>query len=1123
MKQNAIIIFVTLLLVNISVLTIVSLDTAAYPLDNFGTGVSTGLDANGNFNYIGVGNFNNDANMDMVYGSGQWSTGVTNTGLYAAAGNGAGTWTLSTITATDSFAGIAIADCDGDGSQEVYAGYEWRWANAASNGVGAWEWNGAAFAAAGITSPISSGGVADIEITNITGGPALDIVVGKQSGGLAYYEGNGASPISWTAKSGGLLNSNECTAVDVDDINNDGLPDIVAGQYGGKGLHIYTQNAAGQLWTARTASLPAGAKSTSIMGAEVGDINNDGNSDIVYSTHGGGMRTLLGNGGGGTGINFQWTTATGGNAQGFPGNYGSNGDFPQLQLADIDFDGDLDLLAPKASGGLYLFLGNGSEQPGNGFGWSLVSGKGLPTTGSYYGSNFIDFDNDSDLDIAGATWGTGVKVFETNLILPPHPIANAGFNQSVFLGDTVSLNGTNSTDAQDCLTGDPLGNILTYDWNITDQPQGSTLTDGDLVPSDASAAVSFLPTHSGYYMLSLVVRDSDLQYSLFEDHINITVIIDNMIPTANAGSDLHVETGGHVILNGSASNDTEDVIGLLSFDWNVSTGNPSIVTLSDESAIMPTFTAPDTIGDYYFTLAVKDSLEAWSIEDEVIVTVELSPNILPTADAGIDFSAFSNTTVTLNGNASDPDGDIVTWEWNCTSHPTLTLVDENSSAPSFTPNRSGQYSFTLTVLDDRSGWAEEDQVLVNIIEDNRPPTANAGADFTAYFGEVTFLNGSSSNDFEGYLISWNWTCLNYPNTTFVNGNSTTPSFIPDKVDIYHFTLKVMDDLGLWSVTDELNVTVIERMINKIPIANAGKDRIVHVNSTVILNGSRSNDPDGNISSWVWNCSSHTNLSFMYHDSAHPSFFAAEIGSYNISLAVVDDLGTWSVEDHVTITVVSEDTNITDPLANVPPSVKITSPRGGEIFINSTEITWIASDADSDLLSFTIELVNTSGGVVSTLAKGLGTEVRSWKWISTGVPDGSYRIRIKVFDGIIVSEDMSSLFTLKLLLDENDDTDDDDIDDDDTNGNNQTEGNGDGEEGTGAFFSSITGILIISTIFLVILISIVVLILLRSGKKREEVDEKEISGRFEANTTPDDYSIEDDGGGQERSGLEPRLL
>jgi len=149
----------------------------------------------------------------------------------------------------------------------------------------------------------------------------------------------------------------------------------------------------------------------------------------------------------------------------------------------VDNDGDLDLLAPKEQYGLYLFLGNGSSSPGLNFTWTDVNGKGLPTDMQFFGSNFLDYDNDGDLDIAACTWGDGIRVYQNNLTLPDIPIARAGGDQIVFIGNTVNLNGKGSYDPQDCPGGDSTGAILTYDWNITGQPGGSSLTDINLTPS----------------------------------------------------------------------------------------------------------------------------------------------------------------------------------------------------------------------------------------------------------------------------------------------------------------------------------------------------------------------------------------------------------------------------------------------------------------------------------------------------------------------------------------------------------------------------------------------------------------------------------------------------------------
>jgi hypothetical protein len=1002
------IIIIILICANLFVLSITSENADAasgsrYPIVSFGGGVSNGLPSSGYYDCIAVGNINGDSYMDMVVGGDDSDGGSSTTGLYFYAGNGTGSWTSTTITSSSRWAGVEIADCDNDSNLEVYA------ANQAGSGagVGVWEYSGSSFGTSGITSPLTSGGVNYVNVLNITGGPGLDLVAATHNG-LKYYQGSGSSPISWTQYSTGLTSSGQFTQSAVADLNNDGRNDIICGDYG-NGLHIYTQDSGGTSWTDRSSSLPTTEQSGRILGCTVGDVNKDGNADIVFDrrTNPQGLFLLLGNGGGGTGTDFNWT-------------YLNNswvsqptGTFYQMHLKDIDKDGDLDLLAPKEQYGLHLYLGNGSDLPGLNFDWTEVTGKGLPTTMKFYGSNFIDFDNDGDLDVAGCTWGDGIHVYQNNLTLPDIPIARAGADQLTFLGNIVYLDGTNSSDPQDCVGGDTTGTILTYDWNFTSQPTGSSLTDLNFTPSDSDAKPSFIPTHEGNYTLSLRVRDTESHWGIIEDLVTIEVIRINQRPVADAGVDQEVEINTLVTLDGSGSYDDMDTLIQLIFDWNVSSSNPTAVTLSDEAAIQPTFNAPTTIDQYQFTLVVRDTLGLWSLEDIVIINVTLPPNIRPVANAGNDFTAYSNTTISLNGSgSSDPDGSIITWDWNCTSHPSLSITNENSSTPSFQPTAAGYYIFTLRIKDDRGGWAIEDMVNVTIIEQNRPPIVNAGEDFTAFVGELSYLNGSSSFDPDGSIVTWDWNCTSHNSLYLNNDNSSIPSFYPFEEATYVFTLQVKDNLGLWSGLDIVNVTVLDIVMNALPVANAGADFSVYVNTTVKLDGSNSTDSDGNIVDWRWACKSHPSLSFTNPDSSQPTFYADEVGKYNISLEVMDNEGAWSILDNIVITVLPEPKDPVTPPENQPPTVSLVTDFGGRVLTKNVTITWLADDPDGDTLSFTLELLDTNGTLITTLVTDLGTNVRNWIWPTDSVADGSYRIRIRADDGTDTAEGNSAEFIVQ---------------------------------------------------------------------------------------------------------------
>lgn len=76
------------------------------------------------------------------------------------------------------------------------------------------------------------------------------------------------------------------------------------------------------------------------------------------------------------------------------------------------------------------------------------------------------------------------------------PVASAGNDQTVYVGEVVSLDGSGSSDAD--------GNPLTYLWTIISIPQASTLT---ALADNMTVHPSFTPDQEGAYILQLVVND----------------------------------------------------------------------------------------------------------------------------------------------------------------------------------------------------------------------------------------------------------------------------------------------------------------------------------------------------------------------------------------------------------------------------------------------------------------------------------------------------------------------------------------------------------------------------------------------------------------------------------------
>jgi hypothetical protein len=192
------------------------------------------------------------------------------------------------------------------------------------------------------------------------------------------------------------------------------------------------------------------------------------------------------------------------------------------------------------------------------------------------------------------------------------PIANAGSNQTVTSGDSVTLNGTASRDSD--------GTIASYTWTQTVGTPSVTLTGGTTSqPTFPAPTVATATTLT----FSLVVTDNRGATSPATT-VNVTVNPINVAPTANAGSNQTLTSGVTVTLNGSASSDPDGSIA--SYTWTQTAGTPA-VTLANGSAAQPTFVAPTVAAASMltFSLVVTDNLGAPSPAATVSVTVNPAP------------------------------------------------------------------------------------------------------------------------------------------------------------------------------------------------------------------------------------------------------------------------------------------------------------------------------------------------------------------------------------------------------------------------------------------------------------------------------------------------------------------
>ena len=443
------------------------------------------------------------------------------------------------------------------------------------------------------------------------------------------------------------------------------------------------------------------------------------------------------------------------------------------------------------------------------------------------------------------------------------PVANAGPNQSVSTGTTVSLDGSGSSDAN--------GDVLSYSWSLTSKPSGSNAN----LSGSTSSKPTFVADLGGNYVVTLVVNDGKANSSP-----STVTISANTAPVARAGSAQVVLPGVTVNLDGSASSDAEN--DPLAYSWAFSSKpSASKAALSATTVAKPTFVA-DVSGSYVVALTVNDG-KASSLPTSVTITA----NTPPIAKAGSAQSVLTGAVVSLDGSGStDADGDALSYAWTITTRPTgsnASLSATNVARPTFTADVGGVYVATLVVGDGIANSAPS-TVAINA---NTAPVARAGSAQSVSTGDKVTLDGSGSTDAENDSLTYLWAITSKPTGSSAALSSTTvakPTFTADLGGSYVATL-VVNDGKLNSAPSTVTITA-----NTAPVANAGAAQTVLSGATVSLDGTGSTDAENDPLTYSWTLTSKPSGSSAVlsgSTTSRPSFVADMAGAYTATLVVND--------------------------------------------------------------------------------------------------------------------------------------------------------------------------------------------------------------------------------------------
>ncbi|WP_221901232.1 PKD domain-containing protein [Bathymodiolus platifrons methanotrophic gill symbiont] len=432
------------------------------------------------------------------------------------------------------------------------------------------------------------------------------------------------------------------------------------------------------------------------------------------------------------------------------------------------------------------------------------------------------------------------------------PVANAGLDQSAFIGSKINIDGELSFDVD----SDP----LSYQWSLIYKPVGSL---SELAATNTVAS-EFTPDLPGTYILQLIILDGTLSSEPDTVLVEVKVLEATIKSSINTGVVPLDVTLNAIPIGGYPP---------YQFQWDLD-GNNTIDDLRQN--FVHTFLQR---GNYNLSLKIKDhkgyeaiATKLISVNSEPLVIAAASPNSGP-----VPLPVIFTATV------SDADGSITKYDWDFDGDGVVDQSSETTENASHTYQQAGLYNAKLTVYDN-DGHSNSDTTTISV---GSSPEVVASADIFTGIAPLSVNFSGTATDSDGRIVSYEWDFDGDKQFDYDNSLSATTTHIYEEGGVFNATLRVVDDDGL---LDEDSVSI---SVSGSPTSLPGAYPLSGSTPLTVTFFSNGKDLDGGPEYYDWDFDGNGSFDQRLMASQNTTFTYNQPGEYQATLKVVDNDGLFS--------------------------------------------------------------------------------------------------------------------------------------------------------------------------------------------------------------------------------------